>query len=137
MTRFLLFISLFFSLSNAAITLKSVTFDDYEQNASTYLVKYYPYQDFIYIGLSASSSSYVLACRDNDTPTLTCVSNALSSSELMRIREKSHLIDWNVYTNELGMTLHQTNFIFALGGLFLGFMFFYFSIKFVSGRILK
>lgn len=134
MTRFFLFMSLFFSLSNAEITLKSVTFDDYEQNASTHLVKYYPYQDFIDIGLSSTSSAYILACRDNDTPTLTCVSNALNSSELMRIREKSHLIDWNVYTDELGMTLHQTNFLYGLTGLLIGIGFYFGFITLITRR---
>lgn len=125
---FFLLISLF-NLSNASITLNGVTFDDYEQNASTYLVQYYPYQDFLNIGLSSSSSSYILACRDNGTPSLTCVSNALNSSDLLRIREKSHLIDWNVYTDEFGMTLHQTNFLYGLTGLLVGFGFY---IGFIS-----
>lgn len=134
MIRLLSIVSFIFSLSNASITLKGVTFDDYEQNASTYLVQYYPYQDFLNIGLSSTSSAYVLACRDNDTPTLTCVSNALNSSDLMRIREKSHLIEWNVYTDELGMTLHQTNFLYGLTGLLVGFGFYFGFITLITRR---
>lgn len=134
MIRLLSIVSFIFSLSNASITLKGVTFDDYEQNASTYLVQYYPYQDFLNIGLSSTSSAYVLACRDNDTPTLTCVSNALNSSDLMRIREKSHLIEWNVYTDEFGMTLHQTNFLYGLTGLLVGFGFYFGFITLITRR---
>lgn len=129
MIRLLFFVTFIFNLSNASIILNGVTFDDYEQNASTYFVQYYPYQDFINIGLSSASSSYVLACRDNGTPSLSCASNTLSSSDLLRIRENSHLIDWNVYTDEFGMTLHQTNFLYGLTGLLVGFGFY---IGFIS-----
>jgi len=126
MIRFLLFVSLFFSLSNAAITLKTVVFDNYEENASTYLVKYYPYQDFINLQLTATQVGYIMTCRNNNNPTLSCVSTAgLTTANLMRIRENSHLIDWNVYTDEFGMTLHETNFLYGLTGLLVGIGFYF------------
>lgn len=122
--KFLLLLSFIFSLSNAAITLKTVVFNDYQENASTHLITYYPYQDFINMNISATNSGRIMTCRNNNTPTLTCVSNAgLATADLMRIREKSHIIDWNVYTDDLGMTLPQTNFLYGLTGALIGFVF--------------
>lgn len=133
--KFLILLSFVFSLSNAAITLKTVYFDDYEENASTHLITYYPYQDFINMAISATNTNRILICRNNGTPTLTCVSNAgLTSADLLRIREKSHIIDWNVYTDELGLTLHQTNFLYGLSGLLIGFIFMLAFILIVSRK---
>lgn len=135
MIRLFFIVSFIFSLSNASITLKTVVFDDYEENASTYLIKYYPYQDFINIQLSATQTGYIMTCRNNNNPTLTCASTAgLTTANLMRIREKSHLIDWNVYTDEFGMTLHQTNFLYGLMGLLIGIGFYFGFITLITRR---
>lgn len=133
--KFFLLLLFTFSLSNAAITLKTVTFDDYEENASTHLITYYPYQDFLWMGLSTTNAGRILTCRNNLTPTLMCVSNAgLTTADLMRIREKSHIIDWNVYTDFLGMTLPQTNFLYGLSGLLIGFIFMFAFILIVTRK---
>lgn len=133
--KFLILLVFVFSLSNAAITLKNVYFDDYEQNASTHLITYYPYQDFINMAISATNTNRILTCRNNNNPTLTCVSNAgLTTADLRRIREKSHIIDWNLYTDSLGLTLHQTNFLYGLSGLLIGFVFMLAFILIVSRK---
>lgn len=133
--KLLILLSFLFSLSNAAITLKTVVFDNYEENASTYLITYYPYQDFINMQLTATQAGYIMTCRNNLTPTLSCGSTAgLTTANLMRIREKSHLIDWNVYTDQFGLTLHETNFLYGLTGLLVGFGFYFGFILIISRK---
>lgn len=123
-SKLLLTIFILFSLSNASVTVQGVYFDDYEQNASNHLLTYYPQITFHEMGLDSSAQLSILACRNNSTPGLSCVGSSLSSADLLRIREQSHLIDWNVYTDQFGMTLHQTNFLYGLAGLFVGFGFY-------------
>jgi hypothetical protein len=126
-----LFLS-FCAFANAAITLKTVVFNDQEQNASTYLITYYPYQDFINLGFTATQAGYVMTCRNSLNPTLTCVSNAgLTTATLMRIREQSYLIDWSLVTNSLGINQRDFNSIMALMGALFGFSFVFFLIYIV------
>jgi len=130
-----LFLFFFCSLSNAAIIVKTISFDDYEENASTYLITYYPKQTFLDLGLSDLEANEILNCRNSWTPTLTCIDlSALSAVSVLRIREQSHLIDWNVYTDSLGLKLVDTNFLYALSGVLFGFSFFFVSI-FLGSRI--
>lgn len=144
MKKSLLLIAFLFTFSHAAITLKSVSFSNYEENASTYMVSYSPYQDFINLGFNATQANYVMTCRNNATPTLTCASTAgLTTALLMRLKENSHFIypvDKNVTepyfvsTNLLGMSDFQYNFLFALTGIFCGFVFYLVFSQIVAGR---
>lgn len=125
MKRFIFSFALLFSLSHASATYQGVYFDDYEVNATTYLITYYPYSTFTSLNFSSVYSQYIIDCRNMGTPSLSCLnSKGFTTGHFNRIREQSHLIDWNVYTDELGMTLHQTNFLYGLAGLLVGFGFY-------------
>lgn len=124
-----------FSLSHAAITLKTVTFDDYEENASNYFLMYYPRQSLLDLGLTTTVAGYAITCRNNGTPGLSCFSSlGAATNDLIRIREQSHLIDWNVYTDSLGLKLDQTNFLYGLSGVLIGFIFMYSFILIVQRK---
>lgn len=128
---FFLFLS-FCAFVNAAITLKTVTFNDQEQNASTYLISYYPNVTFTNLGFTATQAGYVMTCRNSLTPTLSCVSNAgLTTATLMRIREQSYLIDWSLVTNSLGINQRDYNSIMGLIGAMFGFAFVFFLLYIV------
>lgn len=122
--RIFLVLIFMFSLSNASITINGIAFDDYEQNASTHLITYYPLRTFSDMGLDTTEQIAILNCRNAFSPSLECVGGSLSPASMLRIREQSHLIDWNVYTDQFGMTLHQTNFLYGLTGLLVGFGFY-------------
>lgn len=123
MKHFIVIAVLLSSFSYGAITLKTVVFNDYEENSSTYLVKYYPYQHFINMQLTATQAGYIMTCRNNNTPTLTCGSTAgLTTANLMRIRESSYLIDWSLVTNSLGINQRDYWFLMGLLGSLIGFV---------------
>ncbi|MDD2358720.1 MAG: hypothetical protein PHX13_12495 [Thiovulaceae bacterium] len=132
MKKIILFLSLFFSLSYGAITLKTVTFTDQEQNASAYLVSYYPYQSFIDLQLTSTQVGYIMTCRNNNTAQasmLSCASSAgLTTANLMRIREASYLIDWSLVTNALGINQRAYTTIMGLMGALIGFIVAFFLI---------
>jgi hypothetical protein len=125
--------------------LKSVYFSDYEQNASEFLVSYYPYSTFTSLNLSTTNAGRILTCRNNNSyPILTCASSAgLANTDLMRIREYSHLIypvdanitqPYYVCTNSLGVSDFQFNFLWALTGILIGSLFLFFFISIVTGK---
>lgn len=123
-----LFLS-FCAFANASITLKSVSFTDQEENASTYLISYYPYSTFTGLGFTDTQANYIMTCRNSLTPTLTCVSNAgLTTATLMRIREQSYLIDWSLVTNSLGINQRDYSSLMGLMGAMFGFAFVFFLI---------
>ena len=134
MKKIILFLSLFFSFLQGAITLQTVSFTDQEQNASAYFVSYYPYQSFIDLGLTSTQVGYIMNCRDNNINVssdvmLSCVSNAgLTSSNLRRIRENSYLIDWSLVTNSLGINQRAYVTIMGVLGALIGFTFAFFLI---------
>lgn len=129
MKRIFLLLALFFSVSHAAITLKTVAFTNQEENASTYLISYYPYSTFTNMNFSATQAGYVMTCRDNATPTLTCVSNAgLTTALLKRIKEQSYLIDWSLVTNSLGINQRDYSSLMGLMGAMFGFSFLFFLV---------
>lgn len=119
----------FYTLSFASITIKGVTFTDYEQNASTYIVSYFPRQFFVDLGYTTTKVSYVLTCRNEDDSTLTCVSNkGLSSTDLLRIRESSYLVDWSLVTNVIGINQRDYMSLMGLLGALFGFAFLFFMV---------
>lgn len=125
----MLFIFLSFcAFAHAAITLQTVSFTDQEENASTYLITYHPYVTFTNLGFTPTQTDYIMMCRNSLTPTLSCVSNGLSVSSLMRIKEQSYLIDWSLVTNSLGINQRDYASIMALMGALFGFVFVFFLV---------
>lgn len=114
---------LFYNSLFADVTIKNVYFTDYEENATLYFVNYYPYQDFIDIRLGSSDSRAIV--RDRPFTSLTDLADnvSMSTDQYNYLRQASHLVDWNVYTDDFGMTLHQTNFTYAILGTLVGFTF--------------
>jgi len=120
LTLFLFLISL-----NADEWIENVHFSDYELNASLYLCNYYSYQDFKDLRISSTTSKNLVNDRVSyDYGYMYDVADVsgVGTKQLDYIRRASHLIDWNTYTNDFGMTLHQTNFIYALLGALFGFL---------------
>ena len=123
MIRFLLLIAFAFSLSNASGTYGGFLFNDYEENASLYLVNYYPKQHFVDIGFSTTYAQNLIAYRPYSSLSQLGGLGGYQAAYFGYLRSDSHLIDWNVYTDQFGMTLHQTNFLYGLTGLLVGFGF--------------
>jgi len=124
---------LFFATAHASGTYGGIYFDDYEEKASIYLINYYPYQHFRDIYLGSTDSKDIIKKRP--FVDLSDLENTVSLNDRQwnYIRQDSHLIDWNKYTDEFGMTLHQTNFIYALVGTLIGFTFLFFFIYIIIG----
>lgn len=125
MKKLLLISFLFFSSLQAEGTYSGVYFSDYEEAASLYLCNYYPKQTFKDIGLGNTVANTII---NNRIPLYTSISQidnltGIGSTYLSRIVRQSHLIEWNLYTDDFGLTLHQTNFLYGLTGLLLGFVF--------------
>ncbi|MFA5234890.1 MAG: hypothetical protein WC390_10870 [Sulfurimonas sp.] len=126
MKKIIFFLFLVFKSLNADGTYADVYFTDYEENSSLYFCNYYNYNDFLNLGVPASIV---------DNITFTRISTPFTSLQqvadidgvnfyvMANIRQQSHLIDWNIFTDDFGMTLHQTNFIYALTGVLVGFVF--------------
>ena len=134
-----LLIFLFLSSSSyASGTYSGIYFTDYEENATIYLCNYYSYQSLRDILTSSSTAKNIINSRVKSLFTsvydIDRVSG-VSSKKLHYLKQASHLINWNQYTDQFGMTLHQTNFIYALSGALLGFGFFFFSILIIVTRI--
>ncbi len=129
MKRILVLIAFSFSLSYAAITIKGVVFSDFDENATTYLISYYPQITFADLGLSTTLQAGIMSCRNSETPTLNCLkNNGFVKADFLRLREQSHLIDWSLATNELGINQRDFNFMTSLSGVLFGFVFLFFMI---------
>ncbi len=133
----LIFLFLFTS-SYAEGDYSGVHFTDYEENATVYLCNYYSQGYLKDILQNNNTAKNIVDGRFNSR--YTSVSdidkvNGVNKYRLARLRDASHLIDWNSYTDDFGMTLHQTNFIYALTGALIGFGFFFFSILIIVTRI--
>lgn len=129
MKRILLLLALSFSFSFGATTVQGVVFSDFDENATTYLISYYPKITFSELGLSATLQTNLLNCRDIGTSTLSCLnSSGFSGSDFLRLREQSHLIDWSLATNSLGINQRDFNYMNSLSGVLFGFVFLFFMI---------
>jgi len=141
MKKLLLITSFLFlsTLMNASVTIQGIYFNDYEEKASLYLCNYYPLQAFIDLGLSNIQSERIIDNRVNIYTSLADMQNinSLDSYDLDRIKKQSHLIDWNVYTDDFGMTLHQTNFLYGLTGALIGFTFLFGFIQIIISEEFK
>ncbi|MBV5334551.1 MAG: hypothetical protein JZU49_01950 [Sulfuricurvum sp.] len=133
MKKIILILCTLYSLSFSAGTYDGYVFNDYEENGSLYFCNYYDYQSFVYLGLSTADATAIINMRPI-TSLLTVANNVnITGTDMARIRAKSHIIDWNIYTDNLGMTLTQTNFLYALSGLLFGFVFLLVS-SIIAGR---
>ena len=115
---------LFHSSLYASGTYSDVNFTDYEENATVYLANYYSYQDFKNLDISSRTSKNLLSARDDalfETVSDIDDVNGIGTDQLYYLRQASHLIDWGNYTNQLGLTLHQTNFLYGLTAILIGF----------------
>ena len=117
-------------------TYSKIYFTDYEENATVYLANYYSYQSFKNLRISATTSKNLV--NDRKSSLYKTVSDidavsGISGTQLHYLKQQSHLIDWNIYTDDFGMTLHQTNFIYALVGSLIGFTFLFFFILSIVG----
>jgi hypothetical protein len=121
------------SLLRAEGTYSGVYFTDYEENATIYLCNYYPYQHFKNLYISSSTSKNIINNRFYTSISDIDDVSGVAKKQLRYLREDSHLIDWNKYTDDFGMTLHQTNFIYALSGVLIGFSFLFVFISIVKG----
>ena len=117
---FLVYNSLF-----AAGTYDGVPFSDYEEQAGLYFCNYGDYTTFVGLGISAADSKLIVDNRNTLYTSLSQVAalTGIVNTDMYRIRQHSHLVDWNIYTDDFGMTLHQTNFTYALTGVLVGFVF--------------
>ena len=128
---------LFHSSLFASGTYSGVYFNDYEENATVYLCNYYPYAHFKNLRITATTSKNIINGRKTNLyNSVTDIDNisGISGTQLAYLRQDSHLIDWNHYTNDYGMTLIQTNFIYALLGAIIGSIFLFFFIYMIVRR---
>ncbi|WP_373002617.1 hypothetical protein [Sulfurimonas sp.] len=127
-----LFFSSLVSLQ-ASGTYSGIYFTDYEEQASLYFCNYYSEKDFLDIGLSNTDITSLVNNRINLFISITEIDNlsAIDSLDLDKIKKQSHLIDWNVYSDDFGMTLHQTNFLYGLTGVLIGFVFLFGFIQII------
>jgi len=125
MRKILLTFLLFFSALNAEGTYQGIDFTDYEETSTLYLTNYYNFQMFEDCNIEEKSNNIVNIRKDGLYMDIEDLVNRveLSSSQLHKLKQQSHLINWNVYTDDFGMTLHQTNFMYALTGVLIGFTF--------------
>lgn len=125
MKKSIFFLFLVYNSLFAVGTYDGVLFSDYEEQAGLYYCNYGDYQSFVELGISAADSVLIVNGRQTLYTSLTQVANIVGivNTDMYRIRQHSHLIDWNIYTDDFGMTLHQTNFIYALTGVLVGFVF--------------
>jgi len=117
-------------------TYSGIYFTDYEENATLYLCNYYNYIDIYNTTRNRTASNNIVDTRVDGLYTSIQQIDDLgyvTANRLHRLKQQSHLIDWNVFTDDFGMTLHQTNFIYALVGSLIGFTFLFFFILSIIG----
>jgi len=127
---------LFYGAAHASGTYSGIYFDDYEEKATLYLCNYYSYSYLNdVINNSTTSRNLINGRIETLYSTVSDIDDisGVGSKTLHYLKQESHLIDWNTYTDEFGMTLHQTNFMYALVGTLIGFTFLFFFIYIVIG----
>ncbi len=136
MKKILVLTLLFFNSLSADSTYSGIKFTSYEIQASLYLCNYYPKQTFKDLGFSGTDAKKIVNNRRTLYTSISQIDllSGIGSSDLDKIKKQSHLIEWNLYTNHLGMTLHQTNFLYGLSGVLIGFMFMFGFIQVIITR---
>lgn len=107
-------------------TYSGIFFTDYEENATLYLVNYYDYTTLKRILNNSTTTNNILKVRLSSPYTsITQLDNTsgVSKRRLNDLRLYSHILDWSNYTSDLGLTLHQENFLYGLTGILIGFSF--------------
>jgi len=127
--KVLVLIFALFSFAFSSGTYGGYFFTDSEEKYSLFFVNFYPQSDLVNIGLAPDDVSSILLGRS--FPTLTDVTNipSLSSSDLLRIREMSHLVvipdqsgasDINA---TFGVHQYEINYLHLFVGILVGFLF--------------
>jgi hypothetical protein len=122
---------LFHSSLHASGTYSGIKFTDYEENATVYLANYYSYQTFKNLRITSTTSKNLINDRKKQLyKTVSDIDkvSGISGTQLSYLRQESHLIDWNKYTDDFGMSLHQTNFVYAILGALIGSIWLFFFI---------
>lgn len=135
-----LIVFLFLNFLNADETHSNVNFTDIEINSTLYLCNYYSYQTFRDLKLTNDSSSAIIKERkDNLFTSISQVDSltGINGKQLHYLKQESHLIDWNTFTDEFGMTLHQTNFLYGLTAVLIGFVFLFSFVQIVISEEYK
>jgi len=127
MRKFIIVTFLFFnSLLIAEGTYSDVYFTDYEENATIHLANNYSYMTFRNLRISEDTATNIVNDRiDELYETVDDIDDidGIGTNQLHYLKQQSHLIEWDLYTDEFGLTLHQTNFLFGLSGVLIGFIF--------------
>ncbi|WP_457744958.1 hypothetical protein [Sulfurimonas sp.] len=123
--------------SHAEGTYSGIYFTDYEENATLYFCNYYNYIDINDVVRNSNAANNIVNGRvDGLYSSISDIDSLgyVTANRLHRLKQESHLIDWNIYTDDFGMTLQQTNFIYALVGSLIGFTFLFFFIYILISR---
>lgn len=134
MKRIFFLFALSFSLLNAAGTYDGYAFSDEEELYSLHFVNTSLSTEMTGIGLSAADSTAILGLRPI-TALSGVASNAnITGRDMVLIRSRSYAVeipDHNTSMTEynaLGIKVFDFNFLMALTGLFVGFVFLFFLV---------
>ena len=118
-----------FALSHASGTYDGYFFTDTEEKYALFFCNYYTSSDIVANGLASNDATNILSNRPISA--LLTVSNisTISGTDMERIREISHIVsipDQNTTMtsyNALGVKVSDFNYLMALCGLLIGFIF--------------
>lgn len=140
MIRFLLTITLFFSLSNAVGTYDTYYFSDTQEKYSLFFLNTSLSTDMTGIGLAVADSTAILGLRPITSLSTVAANANITGRDMLLIRERSASIsipDQSIYSDmntTLGITNHEANFLFGLTGLIVGMGFYIGFILIITRR---
>lgn len=125
MKKSLILLSFLYTLSSASATCFGVAFTDQEQNLSDYIFRYYPAQSLIDANITSAGVINVLSLRKLDKGNFAylCTHAYTSTSDLYRVREMSHVFNWDYVVDPMGLHLPDSRFLYGLSGFMMGFLF--------------
>lgn len=118
-----------FALSHGAGVYDTYSFTDTEEKYALFFCNYYTSSDIVATGLASNDATNIINLRPISS--LLNVSNisTVSGTDMERIREISHIVaipDQNITMtsyNALGVKVSDFNYLMALCGLLIGFIF--------------
>ena len=137
MKHIILSISLVLSLFASISLGVASSFTEYEKNATLFLVNFYSYKSINDIVQDDTSAINIIRNRSyNQYIDIDVLFGDLNYNyiELNNLRLASHLIDWSSYSNDLGLNKQDTNFLYALTGVLIGFVFLFWFVSLVIKR---
>lgn len=138
MKRFLLLISLLFSLSNAAGTYDGYAYTDTEEKYAIHWLNYYPSADIVAMGLTTTDATAIIGLRPISSLLTVANNTNISGADMLRVREASHRITippqapFDDYNSTLGITVRDQNFLYGLTGLIVGSGFYFGFITLIA-----